>query len=97
MYNGLVERCFVDCVNDFTTNSLGSKEVCVPSSLLLFILHFVGCSSHLLCHCCLQDGCVNRCCDKFMKHSARVGARFAEQNPALQQGAADLAGPPKSQ
>jgi import inner membrane translocase subunit TIM9 len=22
--------------------------------------------------------CVQRCCEKFMKHSARVGARFAE-------------------
>ena len=27
MYNSLVERCFMDCINDFTTRSLSSKEV----------------------------------------------------------------------
>jgi len=58
MYNSLVERCFGDCVSDFTTSSLNSKE----------------------------EGCLNRCCDKFFKLSARVGLRFAENNalPLLQ-------------
>lgn len=34
----------------------------------------------------LQEGCVNKCADKFLKHSERVGARFAElsQNVSLQ-------------
>jgi len=30
MYNSLVERCFMDCINDFTTRSLSSKEVRGP-------------------------------------------------------------------
>lgn len=27
MYNNLVQRCFMDCISDFTSKSLGSKEV----------------------------------------------------------------------
>ena len=27
MYNGLVQRCFNDCISDFTGKTLGSKEV----------------------------------------------------------------------
>ncbi|KXS20032.1 hypothetical protein M427DRAFT_52304 [Gonapodya prolifera JEL478] len=58
MYAGLVDRCFNDCVNDFTSSKLTSKE----------------------------ETCVTRCTDKFLKHSERVGQRFAEQNAQLQQG-----------
>ncbi|CEG70578.1 hypothetical protein G6F70_009125 [Rhizopus microsporus] len=50
LYSSLVQRCFDDCTNDFTTKSLNSKE----------------------------ESCVNKCADKFFKHSERVGARFAE-------------------
>ncbi|KAJ1983619.1 protein transporter tim9 [Dimargaris verticillata] len=30
-----------------------------------------------------EDGCLMRCTEKFMKHSERVGQRFAELNTAL--------------
>ncbi|KAK9915815.1 hypothetical protein WJX75_004428 [Coccomyxa subellipsoidea] len=57
MYNGLVERCFKDCVESFRRKDLDSTE----------------------------EKCVERCCQKFMKHSARVGARFAELTSAAEQ------------
>ncbi|KAI9247333.1 mitochondrial import inner membrane translocase subunit TIM9 [Sporodiniella umbellata] len=50
LYSNLVQRCFDDCTNDFTTKSLNNKE----------------------------ESCVNKCADKFLKHSERVGTRFAE-------------------
>ncbi|KAI8065833.1 Tim10/DDP family zinc finger protein [Gongronella butleri] len=50
LYSSLVQRCFDDCANDFTTKSITGKE----------------------------ETCVNKCADKFLKHSERVGARFAE-------------------
>lgn len=58
LYSNLVERCFSDCVNDFTSNKLTSKE----------------------------QTCINRCSEKFLKHSERVGLRFQEQNAAMGQG-----------
>jgi len=58
LYSNLVQRCFADCVNDFTSKSLTSKE----------------------------ESCVLKCSDKFLKHSERVGQRFAEQNAELAQG-----------
>lgn len=57
LYSSLVERCFADCVNDFTSATLSSKE----------------------------ETCVNKCAEKFMKHSERVGQRFQEQNAKLMQ------------
>ena len=39
-----------------------------------------------------QEPCVNRCFDKFLKLSARVGQRFAEQNVLLQQQAPAASG-----
>ncbi|KAG7529401.1 hypothetical protein FFLO_05673 [Filobasidium floriforme] len=33
-----------------------------------------------------ESTCTTNCVDKFMKHSERVGARFAEQNAAQMQG-----------
>ncbi|KAI7868448.1 mitochondrial import inner membrane translocase subunit TIM9 [Spinellus fusiger] len=50
LYSNLVQRCFDDCANDFTSKTLTEKE----------------------------NQCVNKCADKFLKHSERVGARFAE-------------------
>ncbi|EUC65203.1 import inner membrane translocase subunit TIM9 [Rhizoctonia solani AG-3 Rhs1AP] len=32
-----------------------------------------------------EDTCIQNCVEKFMKHSERVGARFAEQNAEAQQ------------
>ncbi len=58
LYSNLVQRCFADCVNDFTSKSLTSKE----------------------------ESCILKCSDKFLKHSERVGQRFAEQNAELAQG-----------
>ncbi|GKV08114.1 hypothetical protein SLE2022_196060 [Rubroshorea leprosula] len=52
MYNSLVERCFNDCVDNFTRKTLQKQE----------------------------ETCVQRCAEKFLKHSIRVGMRFAELN-----------------
>ncbi|KAH9661411.1 mitochondrial import inner membrane translocase subunit TIM9 [Citrus sinensis] len=52
MYNSLVERCFNDCVDNFTRKTLQKQE----------------------------ETCVMRCAEKFLKHSMRVGMRFAELN-----------------
>ncbi|XP_018831341.1 mitochondrial import inner membrane translocase subunit Tim9-like [Juglans microcarpa x Juglans regia] len=52
MYNSLVERCFMDCVDTFQRKSLTKQE----------------------------ETCVRRCAEKFLKHSMRVGMRFAELN-----------------
>ncbi|MCL7051941.1 hypothetical protein MKW94_019360 [Papaver nudicaule] len=52
MYNSLVERCFVDCVDTFRRKSLDKQE----------------------------ESCIRRCAEKFLKHSMRVGMRFAELN-----------------
>ncbi|XP_010520276.1 PREDICTED: mitochondrial import inner membrane translocase subunit TIM9-like [Tarenaya hassleriana] len=58
MYNSLVERCFNDCVDNFTRKTLQKQE----------------------------ETCVMRCAEKFLKHTMRVGMRFAElnQNQATQ-------------
>lgn len=52
MYNSLVERCFVDCVDTFTRKTLQKQE----------------------------ETCVMKCAEKFLKHTMRVGMRFAELN-----------------
>ncbi|KAB2089279.1 Mitochondrial import inner membrane translocase subunit Tim9 -like protein [Gossypium arboreum] len=52
MYNSLVDRCFNDCVDNFTRKTLQKQE----------------------------ETCVMRCAEKFLKHSMRVGLRFAELN-----------------
>ncbi|KAF9292611.1 protein transporter tim9 [Mortierella alpina] len=70
LYSGLVERCFTDCVNDFTSKTLSSKEASSNSSALFFF-----------------EGCVQKCADKFLKHSERVGQRFAEANAEMMGGA----------
>ncbi|KAK2738232.1 protein transporter tim9 [Onygenales sp. PD_40] len=57
VYSTIVQRCFEDCVTDFTTKSLISRE----------------------------QGCINRCFDKFMKGSERVNQRFQEQNAQMMQ------------
>ncbi|ODQ63819.1 mitochondrial import inner membrane translocase subunit TIM9 [Nadsonia fulvescens var. elongata DSM 6958] len=57
LYSSLVQRCFSDCVNDFTSDTLTNKE----------------------------EGCLQKCSEKFLKHSERVGQRFQEQNAALMQ------------
>jgi len=51
-YNGLVERCFNECVTHFKAKDLDASE----------------------------KACVERCVQKFMAFSQRIGARFAEIN-----------------
>ncbi|KAB2089278.1 hypothetical protein E1A91_A03G056200v1 [Gossypium mustelinum] len=48
----LRDRCFNDCVDNFTRKTLQKQE----------------------------ETCVMRCAEKFLKHSMRVGLRFAELN-----------------
>ncbi|KAK9827249.1 hypothetical protein WJX81_002882 [Elliptochloris bilobata] len=57
MYNSLVERCFIDCVDSFRRKDLEAAE----------------------------EKCVQRCCEKFMKHSQRVGMRFHELTSEAEQ------------
>lgn len=57
LYTGLVDRCFHNCIHDFTTKTLSTKE----------------------------ETCLDKCSDKFLKHSERVGMRFQEQNELLNQ------------
>ncbi|KAI5793071.1 Tim10/DDP family zinc finger protein [Geopyxis carbonaria] len=65
MYSNLVQKCFDDCINDFTSKAVSSKE----------------------------EVCVNRCVDKLLKSSERLGQRFAEQNQAMmQQGGSTMGG-----
>lgn len=88
LYSGLVERCFNNCVNDFTSKVLTGKEVRSTLSTRkekeeasgketkLTSVRFpsvFGVGSY-------QSTCVSHCSDKFLKHSERVGARFAEHN-----------------
>ncbi|KAF9296043.1 protein transporter tim9 [Mortierella antarctica] len=70
LYSGLVERCFNDCVNDFTSKTLSSKEASRKTLTLEFL-----------------EGCIQKCADKFLKHSERVGQRFAEANAEMMGGA----------
>lgn len=37
-----------------------------------------------------EERCVSKCCEKFMKHSGRVGLRFAELSSAAEQQVAQL-------
>ncbi len=40
LYSGLVQRCFTDCVNDFTSKTLTSKEdSCIAKCAEKFLKH----------------------------------------------------------
>ncbi|CAG8455010.1 8315_t:CDS:2 [Paraglomus brasilianum] len=79
-YTGLVERCFNDCVNDFTSKVLSSKEVRKMSMMQKEIMLDT-------------ETCVLRCTEKFIKYNERVGQRWAEMNQQLAQ-AQNLQGTP---
>ena len=66
MYNNLVERCFMTCVQSFRRKTLEKDE----------------------------ERCVSKCCEKFLKHSARASVRFGELNAQSMQGM--QGGPPAS-
>ena len=83
MYSGLVERCFNACCNDFTSKALSSKEVSRGHTVLHGgLLRAAGTPTSGLANAepSSQEQCVMNCTDKFLKHSERVGARFAEYN-----------------
>ncbi|KAI8075402.1 Tim10/DDP family zinc finger-domain-containing protein [Gilbertella persicaria] len=50
MFTGLVDRCFKQCANDFTTKAVTGREA----------------------------ACVNKCAERFLKHSELVSKRFGE-------------------
>ena len=80
LYSGLVERCFTSCCNDFTSKALSSKEVgfnvsCGTIAPVTLASSYANASNPFN-----QNTCVQNCTEKFLKHSERVGARFAEQN-----------------
>ncbi|KAI3661799.1 hypothetical protein MP638_003807 [Amoeboaphelidium occidentale] len=56
-YMNLVEKCFGDCIDDFTSRAMSSKETT----------------------------CIDKCADKFLKFSSRLGLRFNEEMQKLQQ------------
>ncbi|EOR04889.1 hypothetical protein E3P92_00199 [Wallemia ichthyophaga] len=62
LYSNLVQRCFEDCSNDFTSRALSTNE----------------------------KTCSENCVGKFLKHSERIGARFAEQNAEMMEQQAKL-------
>jgi mitochondrial import inner membrane translocase subunit TIM9 len=40
LYSSLVERCFTDCVNDFTSNAINTKEeTCITRCVEKFLKH----------------------------------------------------------
>lgn len=49
LYSGLVERCFNSCVNDFTSKSLGTKEVSSSDILLCLTKSISGYVHTKLC------------------------------------------------
>ncbi|KAF8819959.1 putative mitochondrial import inner membrane translocase subunit TIM9 [Cardiosporidium cionae] len=51
-YNGLVERCFSECIFHFRGKNLDDSE----------------------------KTCIDRCVEKYLSFSQRVGQRFAERN-----------------
>lgn len=71
LYQNLVERCFSNCCNDFTSKALSSKEVrpALPPALHSTASHSCSPSPGPL----PQEFCVNTCADKFLKHSERCG------------------------
>lgn len=71
MYANLAEKCFNTCCNDFTSKALTSKEASFWELFSLRKCYFWP---------EFQETCIMNCTEKFIKHSERVGARFAEYN-----------------
>jgi len=84
MYNGLVERCFVSCVDTFRRKTLEkSEEVVRPADRPQPVARTVDLRAVHTPPSRRQ--CVTKCCEKFLKHSARVSLRFAELNAGQQE------------
>ena len=89
LYSTLVERCFNACAQDFTSKALTNNEVSVvPRSARQSESRRGEKGRRLLLRRGRvrsiadpsQTACVQNCTDKFLKHSERVGTRFAEHN-----------------
>ena len=78
MYNSLVERCFKDCIESFRRKDLDSTEEKVCLLALCNTAEAVQLTGAV-------SQCVSKCCEKFMKHSARTGLRFAELSQQAEQ------------
>jgi Tim10/DDP family zinc finger len=88
MYNGLVERCFTTCVDTFRRKTLEKTEEQVRVSLGRVgpLLSAAPAGSTQVCATAYSSTqCVTKCCEKFLKHSARVSLRFAELNAGQDQ------------
>ena len=69
MFFRVTADCFDTCVTDFSSKALSAREVSVPCWSILT----------------LQEACIKKCTDKFMKSSERIGLRFSEENQKLMQ------------
>jgi len=87
MYNSLVERCFRDCVETFRRKDLEPAEEKVrrkgEDRIRIDGVWVLGASpslqrAHARTRTPSHTQCVQKCCEKYMKHSSRVGVRFAE-------------------
>lgn len=58
LYSGLVERCFTSCCNDFTSKTLGSKEVRAEGYMKCRKLLIVLCVSYDVVLCSIGAMCV---------------------------------------
>lgn len=96
MYNSLVERCFKDCVDSFRRKDMEPAEEKVKEDFFSFAIFFSGFSLSFLpfkAHVSTpkktqtppKKQCVTKCCEKYMKHSARTGVRFAELSSQAEQ------------
>lgn len=91
MYNNVVERCFRDCVDSFRRKDLDNSEERVrkaakcPACKRYCNIGSQAIHSSCSLIVCVPLQCVTRCCEKFMKHSARVGMRFGELSSQAEQ------------
>lgn len=96
MYNSLVERCFKDCVDSFRRKDMEPAEEKVKTFrffrdfLIIFLLSRLLPAPHdeMIRKRNLtqkKKQCVTNCCEKYMKHSARTGVRFAELSSQAEQ------------
>ena len=88
MYNNVVERCFQDCVDSFRRKDLDNTEERVSygrSGTTISFLKVERDATTVKFNKLLHMQCITRCCEKFMKHSARVGMRFGELSSQAEQ------------
>lgn len=95
---GHVQCVFFD--SSFAGNSLLPHMHEGIQDALACLLHYLSCDTiERLPRRCVGDTavlpslqCVQRCCEKFMKHSSRVGVRFAELSAQAEQQVQSMVG-----